>query len=390
MKTYNIPFCNFGKLKKSLERINHRSQHPITLNVIGEITENRKNAIGCVYEQRCYQVELQGEPATISAAEGTWQMVAVLKPVFAVKDAELFVHEIPGQTCPIKYRKADLKVCDHCQTKRKRNSVYVMLSPSGEYFQVGRSCIKEFVGNINPDAILQKSEILLDADEMCEDASREKYEHIDSPEIDIDEFVAVVAVIIRREGWVPRKQSTDEVKATADVAWGICLCPDQEIAVENLWIAGEEDNTLAKEALAWARNLSNQIPDSYLYNLGVACRQESVTLRNAGYVASVVEAYKKTLAVTPKVLKHLGEIGERRDFENLRIVSTKNVEGDYGITTLVKFQDGEGNLLEWWASAGANIDWVEEGKPVNINAMVKDHKMFQGKPYTVLLRVKPT
>ena len=50
-----------------------------------------------------------------------------------------------GEEIPVHYRTV-VSECDHCQTKRSRKKTYLLLSDIDGYKQVGRTCLKDFMG----------------------------------------------------------------------------------------------------------------------------------------------------------------------------------------------------------------------------------------------------
>ena len=86
-----------------------------------------------------------------------------------------------------------------------------------------------------------------------------------------------------------------------------------------------------------------------------------------------------------KPSQHIGVVGERQGFAGLTVKSLKYIESDYGVKTLCKFEDVEGNTLIWWCSG--NSDWLKEGDVVDVTGTVKKHGDYKGWLQTELLRV---
>lgn len=57
----------------------------------------------------------------------------------------VFLHTIPGVDVPVDRRVSDGH-CDHCNAKRFRKNTFLVVSETGDYKVVGRSCLKEFFG----------------------------------------------------------------------------------------------------------------------------------------------------------------------------------------------------------------------------------------------------
>jgi hypothetical protein len=66
----------------------------------------------------------------------------------------------------------------------------------------------------------------------------------------------------------------------------------------------------------------------------------------------------------------------------------KYIEGQWGTTTLVSFEDKPGNLIKWFASV--DLDDINTGDVVDIKATVKKHDEYQGVKQTMVSRAKIT
>jgi hypothetical protein len=216
---------------------------------------------------------------------------------------------------------------------------------------------------------------------------------------DTTEFLATVAICVRRLGWVSRgmleQRGDDTSVTTAYTAWTILTGSNRDIqkfVEKNQLYAEERDETLAQEALAWAREIPTLGVSDYEYNLGVAARQKDVTHKTIGIVASAISAYQRhmeredQLNIQRKKIVgcHVGEVGKRQDFGNVTVKALKFFEGAYGVTTLVRFEK-DNDVLIWWASREQDI---EEGDVCNIKGTVVKHSVYNGCPQTELKRVK--
>lgn len=79
---------------------------------------------------------------------------------------------------------------------------------------------------------------------------------------------------------------------------------------------------------------------------------------------------------------HVGEIKERIEFE-ASVEFTKEIDGFYGITTIIKLRDLDGNVFTWFASGWHD---VKRGDRVSIKGTVKKHDEYQGVKQTILTR----
>lgn len=395
MNEYRIPAVNFPRLEEEIEKLNKRAKklnvEPVKLTLLRSETVIRKDEVlGFEYHETFHYCTVEGETPRLAG----WRLIAAVQPV----GDECLVREVPGEACPSQYRHTDYH-CDHCNTTRRRNAVFVLQNEdTQEYKQVGRNCIADFLGGASPEGLLGAAEYVFNFVKLAGEAQEEGWGWGGGGRrvVPLSQFVAVVALVNRRIGYVSRSQARDTMQqSTSDLAWELCTSPPTEnlkkfIREKQLYIA-EDDVDTAKEAVEWGAAITPEKASStYLHDLGVCCRQEYVTWDRAGYVASVIQAYnfdlrKRTIREDHQSV-HLGEVGKRQDF-TLTVVSLHSTEGEWGARTRVTFTDPDGNVLIWWASGCP--EWLKQGRTVRAGATVKRHTDYQGVKQTELTRVRP-
>ena len=111
----------------------------------------------------------------------------------------------------------------------------------------------------------------------------------------------------------------------------------------------------------------------------------------AGYLKHIQREARKTAEVERKAArpagKHLGTVGERKDFGTATVVFVRRIEGYYGTTTLTKFLAGDDTLV--WFRSGDKSD-LKVGDTVSIMGTVKKHDQFKDEKQTVITRAKFT
>lgn len=409
LSTYLIPAVNMPRLEEEIKKINRRAEKlgckPVVLNVHRTVTEKKRDHLTrCEYEYTYHECTVEGEAPQLSG----WTLVAVVEPA---PNAEMLVREVPGQVCPPKYRTTDLR-CDQCEMVRRRNAIYILRHVErGVHKQVGRNCLQDFLGGVSPESLLAKGEYMMDFVKLIKDAGDEEWgsrglRHL-GPIVPVGKFVAVCSVLIRKFGWITRsalKAMDDDYdmdsskEATADLAWRLCTDPHghsiPKFVREKGVHAERKDEILAYDSLEWAKGIDPEsAPNTFMHDLGVACRQEYVTWRTHGFVACAITAFqreqaKKIAANQPRrVSRHVGEIKKRRVFAEMKVVLLKPYMSDIYQKTLVKFVDAEGNAFIWRASG--QPDWLELDKTFNVKATVIQHDTFNGEAQTIINRVEP-
>jgi hypothetical protein len=392
--TYRIPAANLPYVEEKLAGINKTAAKlgcdPVRFVQVGTETEKGKNAAGVEFTIEYLLLTLEGTTPKFAG----WHLVAVIEML----GDERLVKNVPGLSCPVSYRSGGM-TCDHCQCDRRRSQVLVLQHEDGTFKQVGKSCVKDFLGGTSPESILSWAEMLADLTDLVREASEGYLGGGCRPTPNINEYLATVCVCIRRLGWVSAKMAADsfvERMTTGYLAWRICTDSNNKYIAEMIrdseLKAEERDIELATKALEWATALASDGGD-YFYNLGVAARSGIVDNRTIGLIASSISAYLREQdrieelnikAREPFLDEHIGEIKERRGFV-VTIKRLKSFESNFGVKTLVRMKDAEGRVIIWWASGEA--EWVKEGETYEITGTIKEHGEYNGRKQTVLQRV---
>jgi ribosomal protein L36 len=401
---YKINVLHMDLLAEQIAKLNKKALKlkvaPAVLTIHGEETKTFKNELtGFEFTKTFKLVTVEGETPKLDG----WKLVAAIEPQ---ESGENLVSCVPGETIPVEYRKTDTH-CDHCSAIRRRKEVFVLAHEDGRFTQVGRNCISDFLGGKSPESIVCYAQWGFQITSMISSAEDEGFGGFGGggeAAFNLDEFLKMTSAVIRKCGWVSRTVAgqLDNTTSTAStVMW--LLTPhrdadsirEKQSFVERLDLKLEpHDEKLATDALAWGVALPTDDGD-YLYNLGVACRLGFVRNKTSGIVASLISAYQrhmereeelnmKRAQVAAKVRVHLGVVGERQGFAQLTIKSVKSFDSEFGVRTMIRFEDAAGSVLVWWASG--DTEW-EVGQTLDVTGTVKKHDEYQGIPQTILSRV---
>ena len=306
--------------------------------------------------------------------------------------------------------------CQTCAHPLKQAFV-VENRTDGRILAVGSECLKQYTGAdgaaivaaIEFIAVLQYNED--DGEEGSgRGGSRGSYKVIE-----LEDFMAVCVAVAARDGGYAKRwnesdlgygdraiENLDCTRNNAIAQFIGDLCPKADAPNESKMVLRSRYNTTvhpvviptdadkakAKELIdGWLKcsiPLRGESPDEYVTQCKFLAERGWITEKTAGVAASMVKgapAPKKDYANS----KHVGTVGERKDFRDLTVIMTIEREGDYGITTILKFEDSDGNILTWFASGGKSY---EKGGKISLKATVKAHDEFKGVKQTVITRAK--
>jgi hypothetical protein len=431
--SYRIPDRNLPGLIEKLEKLNRRAARlgvePITLTETGEAFELHAQDS---FTTRVQQVEmLPGE--TLRSAEARfrdanqqshfhffprrfvlvdvageaprvngWAFAAVLQHL----EGGNVLAYVPGWEArvPATYREA-APSCDHCHADRQRKDTYVVANEAGDWKQVGRSCLKDFTGHQDPQALASWAETLASFANSC--SAAEEFDDVggcrSSKWLSMSSFLEASAWAIRTQGWVSRKQAKDSylpIICTADIAM-ILMRPNNK-SERDTDLCKEYDNDpmkaedvrVATEARAWAETLEPKVDDDYLWNLRVLANSDAIEDRQTGLAASMISAYcraterelnRRREAEAGKASEHVGTVGQRIEMD-VTLISTKHFDSEWGGSDLLVFVDSAGNRIKWWASGSCG--WAPAlGATYHVKATVKEHGEYNSVRETICNRM---
>jgi hypothetical protein len=395
---YKVGEWNMGWLEKRIGRLNKRAEKlqvaPIGMTITGQEFETDVK-IDPIYHTRTetitkfYLIRITGETPKLAG----WNFIATLQH----EEAGNVLRRVPGHEeteIPEQYR-TSTRNCDHCQKDIRRNDTYILVNDDGTWKQVGRNCLRDFLGHQDPHRIAEWAELICELDRILreprEDNGPRPIEYFDTLG-----FLEEVAAMIRTNGWVSggyaRKYSTEGRPITSTVSETLNVFHNRLYKGDKPAIE-EQDKEMAAGALAYGRALEVTTDDDYLWNLRIACSDDHILYRSAGLVGSLIPAYQRHLGreverqkrfESEKNSQWVGEVG-RRDIFTLTLVGCRQFESDYGVTTMLKFRDPAGNVVVWWASGCKN--WSDDlGKSLQIRATVKAHNGYNGIKQTTISR----
>lgn len=329
-------------------------------------------------------VEVEVEGGTV-AVDG-WSLEAVIEPI---ADGANQLRAVPGrEALPERFRTATME-CDHCKKSRKRGSV-VVLSKGGEYAQIGRQCVRDYIGH-DPQALflwLTTLEAMLGslAKESDEEDERGAFGGGGwaSAQLSTVGVLGRAATIVALDGY--RKGKTSIIVQTS-------LCPprnradaDSRDELSRYRPVTPEEEQRGEELRVWVAGGALGQSD-YAWNCKVFCAQPSLDHRGISTVVSVAQAWrreyeaKQALPEPTAPSEYVGKVGERLDGVTIFVEKVIKIEGEWGITHLHIIRVGN-DVLKWFATS-RRLDVGEH----TAKFTVKAHSMRDGEKQTIVSRL---
>ncbi|MFB6536547.1 hypothetical protein ACFCY8_28410 [Streptomyces noursei] len=390
---FDVPATEAGHVRQLVEATNTRAAvHGLTaysLDISAPFLADYKDPFdGRVVGQRpTVTVTIFGEIPRHSG----WAVVARLDHD---DEGETLLSLFPGLPDQIAQEASGQRVienfCHGCNIARHRTATYLARHDSGEYRQLGTTCVEPYTGlPIKGLEALWRFGRLKDSDW---DSATEGGFPADL-RIPVAEVLRVTAAIVALEG---RFYSRSEQWAKSPTADGVeAYFFSRKASME--WraaIDAEPDAPATAAAVReWAVQGYGSLND-YHHKVGQLAKAETVNPRHLPTLVSAIAGWHRDQekAAAERAAKNSTPQGTKG--ERLTVTATVTTvieleERHYGYHAqrrrLIKFQDASGNVYVWFSSA-ANVP--DKGDEVEVIGTVKEHSTYGEVTQTVLTRCR--
>jgi hypothetical protein len=432
LQVFHIPEANLPGLFDKIAKLSKKSVKligkPIALNVLGEVKKPhmvRVAARGIEPRENGYwqAIDADGNPCwdiwynvTIDAETpkiAGWTFVATIDHSATAGN---IIRSVPNTNCeiPETYRSVS-PVCDHCGKIRSRRDTFLLrCDATGEFKQIGRQCIRDFIGYDVTRAVAL-AEISYSSSPSDSDRDYEGGIVLDRRYIFVRTYLAHVSACIRKLGWVSRKDAEMRdytVQPTSSNAHHNMFPPpnsrDDRIALI------DKDFETADAALEYGLSLASNPRGEYEYNLSIVCQETMIEGRSIGLLASLIPAFfryterefqrtERRAALKLGESQHVGKEGDKIGTGKQHVIAPFEAvlygynafDGRFGPTYLYRFRGDDGNVFVWFASEGPaetlGLGGLDASRRVRVRIVggtVKKHSEREGVKQTQLTRTK--
>lgn len=406
-------------VRAELEKLNKRAKRigtePITLKIVREFDENvRVRGMDEPVKAHFYEVKVEGKAPIIDG----YEFIASVEHTEGGNIINMAPHS-SITALPTEYRSTG-NTCDYCHTKRDRLSTFVLRDEkTGKLLKVGRSCLKNFLPSKNPKSIVEYAQQLENILRSC--VAGEDMDDYDgensfgggggswSRYYPADRYMQYVCLAYTIDGkFISAKMAKEDPDktSTADQAWWLLNFRPQTNADHRFQLEVDQKRPAATklyeelkkwmETKDWDADIekyqeTNPSLAQYFHNLKSLANASSIARKNSSYQASILAIYLREKGemekkAVQKPSQFVGEVGKKVQFVGT-IKNTKWFDGQFGTTTMISFQDDDGNDYVWWASGTHEYD---KGERYNVTATVKKHEVskYTNRPQTVITRAK--
>ena len=402
--TVTIPTANLAKFEAKFEKIARRANK---LNVQGAyavkvgpaytITE-KENGIERDYELQDFEVF--GQRPVVTGY--TFVAKIDLSEDFPV------IRTSPEFDAPIpaRYREGSTE-CAHCNTHRERHNVFVVRNDeTGDFMQVGRNCLADFVGSADAASAIAGYFTMLDdmnaSFEISEDGDERFFGGIgngrDFYTVTPETLMAVTVAVVDQFGWLSAGNAYEGggKPTKAYVQEAIWPHSVEEKRFAQRLVVADAHKQLGAKIIAWvAENMGTE--SDYAFNVTNILKGKRIQWRNVGIACSAIVAYQRAIEETNKkvasdepklVSEYVGEIKVRSEF-TAKLDYARTIDTFYGPSVLHKFVTDAGEMITWFKS-NSNKAVCEVGETITFKATPKKHELYNGEKQTIVSRLTVT
>lgn len=275
--------------------------------------------------------------------------------------------------------------CEHCNQNRQRNITYILKNSDGKLIQVGKTCLRDFLGH-DPSAMLSYWHFIETLQTFCDENSGSGSGIATMELIDV---LAIAIARIKEFGYVSRKKADETGYSTtgSDVG-GIYFSKREQDRnyVRDAYLANAER---AKELIEWVESKEVDPDNSYWANLKAIVDNEYCTYKTIGYAVSIIPTHFREMEVQrekeTRLNEYFGNVGDKLKDKELSYVKSVSFDGYYGTTHMHFFKDNEGRCFKWTTG---NCVECNVGDIVKASGSIKAHELYKDLKQTVLTRAK--
>lgn len=332
-----------------------------------------------------------------------WIVIAVLDH----HEVGNVIHLVEGEwkpsaelALPSRFRTAK-SFCEHCNTMRSRNKTVVIYNTQTKQFkQVGTTCLREYTGGIDAEAIAAFEEAIKSPEEFLGVSGSSKFF------IETKDYLSAVVATMSLYGFMSKKKAAEineevrynnnikRVEATCTKAVHLMTNNEKPNEMSNKWhniYKSKDTEAFVEDALEWIKSYNE--PNDFMENLRVICSGSHIKVSDVGFAACLMDLYKRHLEYEKmrkqreqenEIYRYYGEVGEKVTL-NGRLACVTSYSTQFGVMFIYKMIYNSA-IFVWKTSKYLGID--DSGEEVNLVGTIKEHSEFRGVKQNMLVRCK--
>ncbi len=363
---FEVPVHNVEFLDKKIEKLNKLAAKlgcsPIKLTKSDTFSkmvkpEERKNGKTIPAQYLDFvKIKVDGQAPKLNG----WTFVGKREPMEGTDS--ILAKSAPGHDIPAKFSDDHPVTCDHCGHNRYRKESFIVKHDDGTHKEVGRSCLKDFLGHANPEKYASFAESLYDVMQHFSGSQDPEYGGGGRGVFTFAVRGIVSAAIhaIRQRGFVSR-QNEDIGKTATSTQVNLHMNPPKKDPEDFIMPVSEIDFADAEKAIEWMKNHPKAGKEEFWTNMSKLASAEATALKHTGYLSAGANSYlkevdnlqsKKGIMSTIKS-EALGKEGDKVTFK-AEVISLFRYENAWGTKSVITAKADSGHLIKMFTSSGDN------------------------------------
>ena len=347
-----------------------------------------------------YPVEVEG-----IAQINDYEIVALAEPH---ETGNLIKIMKDGATVPERFRNTGC-ICEHCGTKRARSEMLIVYNgKTGEYKQVGKSCLNLYTGGIDAAAVASWYNELKELEECSQRVGSHGTRYLS-----VKDIVSYASLIIKKLGYFNSESQLPTRSLVSTMFWQrkttsekIASINKDLINVNCTKLFTREDLTITEEVEKEAETIIEyyktlEPKSDFIKNVQILIHDQYIEWKNIGFICYLPEGYRrfleneeerkarKEMEAKEKPVHYGTEKTRYKGIDYIGIYHISSYYTDFGETYIYKIVLESGEVLTWktqkWLYNDAgNLTVKESGK---VDFTVKEHSIYNNKPQTLVTRV---
>lgn len=292
--------------------------------------------------------------------------------------------------------------CDHCKINRQRKHTVLLRNiDNGEYIQVGKACLHDYLGKDIVDYAAYLS-FFKNLEEYAEELNVKNDNRRNCKYFNVEDIITQAVVDARVRGYVSKAAIRAWYDKNDPEGEFDLTCPfdttasriykmfieltdsNGNIIIPKYTDITEEDKQQVKNVIAYIN--SHKDDSDYIRNIYIIITSGCIDLNNLGIVVSAVGCFlrdikKKDENIVEEASEFVGKVGDKIEFTSKPEV-VFSTDTQYGFYYVYKFMKGK-DIVIWKTSKKLNIE-----TEVTIKGTVKGHSAFRGTKQTEITRAK--
>ena len=388
-RVFRVPVENLPLLQKKIADLNKKAAKlgtkPSVIS-LGEVKSERVQSEHPSDYPKYREFQYLTVAGEIPILAGGWAFVGKLEP----HPAGTIVKSAPGRKLPTKYQFANPMHCEHCGVQRRRNETFVV-KKGRKHIQVGRSCLKDFLGHADPEKYAAYAENMFDLESTCSEYEDERMGGSRIvPHLGTEAVLTVAHAYVRLHGFISRQNAGERVPTSGLVIDE--FFPPRDIKGWKPIPTIGADGADAKATIAWVKEKAKTDNSEFWQNLNKMVSVETNKLNAVGYLTAAAAMYRKETENKVAQQKTADGIKDEpigKEGDKVKLVAevlsafTYSRQSysyyDSGVSQILTMKDSEGHIIKMFT---ANLD-IKKGDIVTISGRLgkAEPEKFEKSPF---------